>query len=124
LNIRKLQPSERELFEMWLSRDTVHRRNEINWEQVIEPGTEAHVVSDDDGPISIVRTHNALRCAMRFNTFQPFRVAKSGEEMREWLCGMAKDNGQSEIIIRPVGKAVRFSDKLGFADSNGKFIKV
>jgi hypothetical protein len=78
---------------------------------------------DEDGIIlTVVRYHAALRAAMQFNPDATYRIAKHGKELKELLENKAKSIGAKEVIIRPGGKAVRFTEKLGFEDFSGSKI--
>jgi hypothetical protein len=112
------------MFEAWCAKDPVHSANGITWADVTEKDTEAAVVYDEQGPISIVRFHKALRVAMQFNPDASYRVAKTADETVDWFGVLARSMGMKEVIIRPGGKAVRFAEKLGFKDFIGKFIGV
>lgn len=125
LNIRPITPEDEPLVSKWLEEDEIHRAIGIKWQDVIAPGTVANVVTDEHGVIlTVVRYHLALRAAMQFNPEASYRIAKHGNELREMLRKSAEFVGAIEIIIRPGGDAVRFTEKLGFADFSGKYIGV
>jgi hypothetical protein len=116
-------PEDEPLVSSWLENDPLHKANNITWADVIEPGTYAEVISDEDGVIlSIVRYHAALRAGMQFNPSAAYRVAKHGKELKEMLQQRARNIGAKEVIICPGGKAVRFTDRLGFVDFKGSKI--
>lgn len=118
--VRPLVAADEALVSDWLERDETHRAAGLKWKDVVAPNTFAEVVSDQDGVIlTIVRYHGALRAAMQFNPDASYRVAKHGIELKELLQNRAKNIGATEVIICPGGKAVRFSDKLGFKDFVG-----
>lgn len=117
---RKLVPEDEELVSKWLEQDEVHKAAGIKWEDVIAPDTVAEIISDEDGVIlTIVRYHIALRAAMQFNPDATYRIAKHGKELKLLLEDRAKKLKAKEVIIRPGGKAIRFTEKLGFKDFSG-----
>jgi len=125
IKVRKIVPDDEKLVSGWLERDPVHRAANIKWQSVIENGTEAFLIhNEEDNPLLAVRFHIALRAAMQFNPDTPFTIARHANEIVKWMNTISDTLGAKELIIRPGGKAVRFSEKLGFEDFNGKFIKI
>ena len=120
---RPLVVEDEPLVSKWLEQDEFHKAAGLKWKDVIAPGTYAEVISDEDGVIlSIVRYHAALRAAMQFNPDATYRIAKHGKELKDLLQQRARNINATEVIIRPGGKAVHFTDKLGFIDFNGSKI--
>jgi hypothetical protein len=113
---------EAKLAEEWLTQDTVHQDLGIKTDDFYEKGTELVMVCDEQGPIMAVRFHKALRVAMQFRPNSRIRVAKVGKEVVQWLKELAQRVNCNEVIIRPGGKAKKFSEKLGFREFFGKFI--
>jgi len=123
--VRKIdEEKDRLLIANWLANDPEHQALGIKVEDFFESGTEAAIVFDDNGPRMIIRFHKALRAAVQFNPETPLANARIGKDVREWFENLAVDMGAKEVIIRPGGKAVRFTERLGFENFDGKFIKV
>ena len=120
---RPLVAEDEPLVSKWLEQDEVHKALGLKWVDVIAPGTYAEVVSDEDGVIlTIIRYHAALRAAFQFNPDASYRIAKYGNELKEMLQQRARNIGATEVIIRPGGKSVRFTDRLGFVEFTGSKI--
>lgn len=116
--------SEAALVGDWLSKDELHTTNGITLDDVFDDGTEAAMISDEQGPLIAVRFHKSLRVAMQFRPESRLRVARVGAEVTEWLKKVAKDEKCKEVIIRPGGKADKFSAKLGFREFIGRYLGV
>jgi hypothetical protein len=120
LTFRKITPEDEPLVSKWLEQDEVHKAAGLKWADVVAPNTYAELVLDDDGVIlEVIRYHLALRVAMQFNPDASYRVAKHSKEVVDAIKIRAKALHAKEVIIRPGGKAVHFSDKLGFVDFTG-----
>lgn len=120
ITVRKVTPDDEALVSEWLEQDETHKAAGIKWSDVIAPKTYAELVLDEDGVIlTVVRYHLALRAAMQFNPEASYRNAKHGQELKKLLIDRAEQLNAIEVIIRPGGKAVRFSEKLGFKDFIG-----
>ena len=123
LTSRRITFEDEPLVTKWLEEDEVHRALGLQWEDVIAPGTYAEVVYDEQGVIlSVIRYHAALRAAFQFNPNATYRIAKHGQELKELLQERARNIGATEVIIRPGGKAINFTDRLGFIDFTGSKI--
>lgn len=72
----------------------------------------------------VCRAHDALRIAFQFDSAHPYRTAKCAKEVVSWFTEMAKDRGALEIIARPGGPARKFTEKLGFKEFIGKFLRI
>ena len=110
------------LTEEWIGQDDFHKKAGITIDDVFKKGTEAVMVYDEHGPVIAVRFHKALRVAMQFKPESRIRVAKIGHEVTKWLEELAGAVNCNEVIIRPGGKAEKFSEKLGFKNFAGKVI--
>ena len=110
--------------EQWLKEDEFHQQQGLKIDDLFAPNTEAALIYDEQGPIQAVRFHKALRAASQFNPRAKLRNARVGHEVAEWFKKLAKESGCNEVIIRPGGKAVRFTEKLGFLPFIGKFLGV
>lgn len=122
--MRPVTPDDEPLFNSWVEMDAVHKAIGITFADLVKKGTEAWLISDDKGPVIFLRGHLAFRVAMQFDVRNAYRTAKIAEEVVERLNEIAKEKNAIEVIIRPGGKAVSFSEKLGFMDFNGKFLTV
>ena len=120
--IRPVEPADEDFFNECLSKDKVHQLLGIQFKHLSEG--DSYLVSDESGPLMFVRLQNALRVAIQFNPDAPLRSARAAKQVVEWFSGMARGRKAKEVIIRPGGGAVRFADKLGFKDFEGKFITV
>lgn len=112
------------MLEDWIRRDPVHSVNGVKLADVFEDGTEAALICDEHGPLMAVRFHRALRVAMQFRPDSGYRIAKVGKEVTAWLQKLAGESNCKEVIIRPGGKADRFTEKLGFKNFIGRFLGV
>jgi len=121
--IQKTDPEARMVSE-WLAQDSAHQMLGIKPEDIFEDGTETALVSDDNGPVIAIRFHRTLRVAMQFKPESRLRVARIGAEVVDWIKQVAKAGGEKEVIIRPGGKAVKFSKRLGFKQFIGRFVGV
>jgi len=108
----------------WMSKDSYHADLGIKPEDAFEDGTETALICDEEGPIMVARFHKALRAAVQFNPETRLRNARAGKEVAEWFQQLAKKQGAKEVIIRPGGKAVKFTEKLGFREFTGKVLGV
>ena len=106
----------------WLKNDEYHQSLGLTPEQIWDG--EVALVYDEDGPIMAVRFQKALRAAVQFNPSTRLRNAKAGMEVAKWFQKLAADSGCYEVIVRPGGKAVRFTERLGFKDFQGKVLYV
>jgi hypothetical protein len=120
----KVSEPQEEFFNTCLNKDDVHTQSGISWKDVTEDGTESYLISDEHGPLMTVRLHNALRVAIQFDPDAKYRSAKAAKEVVAWFSDIAKKRGAKEVIIRPGGGAVPFSERLGFRDFIGKFIPI
>lgn len=122
--VKKLTIEDRPLVSKWFDADPVHSKSNLSVDDIFEDGTEAALISDEDGvPVLAIRLHKALRIGIQFNPETPYKTAKVAKEVVEWFKVLAKEAGCKEVIIRPGGKAVRFSEKLGFLPFIGKYLK-
>ena len=121
--IEKTDP-EASLVAEWLKNDAFHQQAGISEEEIWEPNSEVALISDERGPIMAVRFQTAVRVAIQFNPETPYRNAKAGRAVVAWFEKLARQKKATEVIIRPGGKAEKFSEKLGFRSFLGKFIKV
>lgn len=112
------------LVEDWLKQDEFHQSQGITIEDLFAPNTEAAIIYDEQGPIQAVRFHKSLRAASQFNPKARIRNARVGAEVAAWFQKLAKESGCTEVIIRPGGKAVNFTERLGFLPFIGKFLGV
>lgn len=119
--VRKLTEEDRPMVTEWIAADEYHTAMGITTAMVYEPGTEAAIVYDEDGPIQIVRFHRALRAAAQYNPKTRLRCARAGKEVKEWIEQIARENGAKEVIIKPGGRAVKFTEHLGYLPFEGKF---
>jgi hypothetical protein len=117
------EPQE-EFFNACLNRDDIHKSLGISSKDLTEEGTESYLISDEHGPLMTVRLHSALRVAIQFDRDATYRSAKVAKEVVSWFSDIAKKRGAKEVIIRPGGGAVPFSERLGFRDFIGKFIQI
>jgi hypothetical protein len=108
--------------EKWLAEDEFHQVQGITIDDLFAPNTEAAIIYDERGPIQAVRFSRALRAASQFNPNARLRNARAGAEVAKWFQTLAKDSSCTEVIIRPGGKAVRFTEKLGFLPFIGKYL--
>lgn len=123
LTCRPLTIDDKPLVSKWLADDPFHSRAGITWDDVTAPGTYSEIVTDEDGVIlTVIRYHAALRAAFQFNPDATYRIAKHGYDLKKLLEDKARNIGAKEVIIRPGGKAVRFTEKLGFEDFSGSKI--
>jgi len=106
----------------WLKNDEYHQSIGLTPDQIWDG--EVALVYDEDGPIMAVRFQKALRAAVQFNPATRLRNATAGKEVAKWFQKLAADSGCSEVIVRPGGKAVRFTERLGFKDFQGKVLSV
>lgn len=120
---RPLTIDDEPLVSKWLEQDEVHKAAGLKWADVVAPGTYAEIILDEsDTILTVVRYHAALRAAMQFNPDATYRIAKHGQELKEMLQERARNIGATEVIIRPGGKAIHFTDRLGFQDFTGSKI--
>lgn len=122
IQIRRAVAEDEALFNSWLAGDPVHKMNGITFADLMADNTEAWLISDEHGPLLFLRTWTAFRAAIQFQPGAEYRTAKAAWEVVEKMTEMA--DGHREIIIRPGGKAIPFSEKLGFVDFHGKHISV
>jgi hypothetical protein len=108
--------------EKWLAEDEFHQSQGIKIDDLFADGTEAAIIYDEQGPIQAVRFHRALRAASQFNPSARLRNARAGAEVARWFQTLAHESGCIEVIIRPGGKAIRFTEKLGFLPFIGKYL--
>lgn len=108
----------------WLSKDELHSANGLTLDDVFDLDTEAVMLSDEHGPLIAIRFHKSLRVAMQFRPESRLRIARVGAEVTAWLRKTAKDAKYKEVIIRPGGKADKFSAKLGFREFIGRYLGV
>jgi hypothetical protein len=121
--VSKTDP-EAEIAKEWLANDPEHQKLGIQPEDVFEDGTELALIYDEQGPIMAARFHRALRAAVQFNPQTRLRNARAGKEVAEWFQKIASESGCKEVIVRPGGRAKRFTERLGFSDFIGKVLKV
>lgn len=124
--VKKLEKDgpESSMISEWISKDSVHSANGITIDDVFEDDTEAALICDEQGPLIVARFHKSLRVAMQFRPEARLRIAKIGPEVTRWLQSVAKESKCKEVIIRPGGKADRFTAKLGFKEFIGRFLGV
>lgn len=119
---RPVEPADETFFNECLAKDEIHQSLGITFKDLSDG--DSYLVSDEHGPLMFVRLQNALRVAIQFNPDTPLRSARAAQKVVDWFSGMARGRKAKEVIIRPGGGAVRFADKLGFSDFQGKFINV
>lgn len=125
IKYRLIKPEDEPMVSSWLERDEVHKSLGLTWKDVNEEGTVPFLIStEDDIPLLVARLHVSVRAAMQFNPDTPIAIARHANEVIDWMKDMAMKAKAKEIIIRPGGKAVRFSEKLGFKNFIGKFIGI
>lgn len=122
--VKKLTKNDPDVAEVekWLAEDEFHQNMGIKIDDLFAEGTEAAIVYDEQGPIQAVRFHLALRAASQFNPRAKLRNARAGAEVAKWFQRIARERGCNEVVIRPGGKAVRFTEKLGFLPFIGKYL--
>jgi hypothetical protein len=108
--------------EKWLAEDEFHQSQGITIEDLFTDKSEAAIIYDEQGPIQAVRFHLALRAASQFNPRARLRNARVGKEVAKWFQKLARERGCNEVVIRPGGKAIRFTEKLGFLPFIGKYL--
>lgn len=125
MKVRRLTDADEPLVTSWLEQDELHQQLGLSFKNVVEPGTEAYLVCDDAGvPFITLRLSLALRVGMQFDPGSPFKSAKYAPEVIDWMKRAGALAGAKELIIRPGGKAVNFSTKLGFEDFIGKYMEI
>lgn len=123
LTFRKLDPEkDKELVSGWLERDETHKALSLKFSDVIADGTEAYLVLDGDVPLMVLRRHLAERLAIQYNPDTSYRNAKAADQVINWIGQKAKESGALEVIIRPGGKAIKFTERLGFSEFSGKYL--
>lgn len=108
----------------WLKNDAFHQQVGIQESEIWEPNSEVHLISDENGPVMAVRLQTALRVAIQFNPETPYRNAKVAQDVVDWFKGVGQQKKCTEIIIRPGGKAEKFSEKLQFEPFDGKRMRI
>lgn len=119
---RPVEPADEEFFNECLSKDKTHQSLGVTFKDLSDG--DSYLVSDERGPLMFVRLQNALRVAIQFNPDTPLRSARAAKQVVNWFSDIARGRKAKEVIIRPGGGAVKFSDKLGFKDFVGKYITV
>jgi len=106
----------------WLENDPWHRSSGVTIDDAYAPGSELAILEDDAGPIMAVRLNLSLHVGIQFGP-TPYRNAKAGAALREWLKEIALKRGATEVFGLPGGRAVKFFEKLGWRDFKGKILK-
>lgn len=120
--VRSAEASDRKFFEECLAKDETHKALGLSWGDATDGSL--YLVYDQQGPLMFVRLHKALRAAVQFDPDAKYRSARAGSKVKEWLAGKAREIGATEVIVRPGGKAARFTERLGFWPFVGKFFGV
>lgn len=120
--IQKTDPDARLVAE-WLKNDVFHQQIGITEDQIWEPTSEVALICDENGPLMAARFQKALRVAIQFNPKTPYRSAKIAKEVVDWLKEIGRKSGCTEVVVRPGGKAKKFTEKLGFEPFDGKFVR-
>jgi len=123
--VKKIQKTDPEasLVAEWLKNDAFHQQVGITEDQIWEPNSQVALIYDENGPVMAARFQKALRVAVQFNPKTPLRNAKVGAEVRDWFKEIGRKNGCTEVIVKPGGKAKKFTEKLGFEPFDGKFVR-